>query len=240
MESASEYPAIEEGFPCQASADSILDYGQYVILSTGNFLCSAPTVNSTMDFSRKPIDEGVVDSPPDKKKRLSVSCSPSPLRSKDLRTSSMSPTASNKGTQRKLYGDANYPTSIAEEKSEVQVNTLRETVLVPKCKDTCPSASHGMLLSTSSDRRHASTSKGSRPHIPRFRSPLLVRRKCNTHGDPKAQLQDGHRPCYSWEERSLKKQRREDASQTSVATTRYSRGPEILQAMEKLKSRSYS
>ena len=54
----------EGGLPCAAFADSILDYGQFLILSTGNFLCSAATENSTMDFSTKPIDDSVVDSPP--------------------------------------------------------------------------------------------------------------------------------------------------------------------------------
>ena len=50
---------------CHASADSILDYGQYVILSTRNFLCSAPTGNLTMDFSTLLVNDGVVDSPPE-------------------------------------------------------------------------------------------------------------------------------------------------------------------------------
>ena len=96
------------GLPCQASEDSILDYGQYEILSTGNFLCSAPTLNSTMDFSSKHVEDGVVDSPPEKKPRLPVSYSPSPLRSREAHRLSISPTASDIGTQRKLYGDANY------------------------------------------------------------------------------------------------------------------------------------
>lgn len=52
---------------CEVSADSIMDYGQNVLLSTGNFLCSAPSVNSTMDFSKKLVDDGVVDSPLEKK-----------------------------------------------------------------------------------------------------------------------------------------------------------------------------
>ena len=41
------------GLQCKASAESIMDYGQNIVLSTGNFLCSAPSVNSTMDFSKK-------------------------------------------------------------------------------------------------------------------------------------------------------------------------------------------
>ena len=71
---------VSEGeFPCAASVDSILDYGQFLILSTGNFLCSAAMANSTMDFSTKPIDNSVVDSPPSGSRRLPTSCSPSPL-----------------------------------------------------------------------------------------------------------------------------------------------------------------
>ena len=108
-EIASGSTAPTLALPCQASADSILDYGQYVILSTGNFLCSAPMVNSTMDFFVKPIEEGVVDSPPNSKLRLPISCSPSPLRSMDRRASSVSPGSSEKGTQRKLYGEESIP-----------------------------------------------------------------------------------------------------------------------------------
>ena len=84
-----------------------------MILSTRNFLCSAPTVNSTMDFSVKPIEEGVVDSPPNSKLRLPISCSPSPLRSMDCRASSVSPGSSEKGTQRKLYGEESIPIETA-------------------------------------------------------------------------------------------------------------------------------
>ena len=104
------------GLPCQASKDSILDYGQYEILSMGNFLCSAPTLNSTMDFSGKHVEDRVVDSLPEKKPCLPVSCLPSPLRSREVCRLSISPTASDIGTQRKLYGDANY--AISEEKSQ--------------------------------------------------------------------------------------------------------------------------
>ena len=44
-----------------------MDYGQNILLSTGNFLCSAPSVNLTMDFSKKPVEDGMVDSPIEKK-----------------------------------------------------------------------------------------------------------------------------------------------------------------------------
>ena len=51
---------------CHASEDSILDYGQYLILSTENFFCLAPTQNLSMDFSIKHIEDGVVNSLPNK------------------------------------------------------------------------------------------------------------------------------------------------------------------------------
>ena len=104
------------GLLCQASKDSILDYGQYEILSTGNFLCLASTLNSTMDFLGKCIEDGVGDSPPEKKPCLPVSCSPSPLCSREVRRLSISPIALDIGTQIKLYGDANY--GILEETSQ--------------------------------------------------------------------------------------------------------------------------
>ena len=113
MEIASRSTAPTLTLPCQASTDSILDYGQYMILSTGNFLCSTPTVNSIMDFSIKPIEEGVVDSPPNSKLRLPISCSPSPLRSMDRCALSMSPDSSDKGTQKKLYGEETIPIATA-------------------------------------------------------------------------------------------------------------------------------
>ena len=122
MQRKSMLSTPDGGLPCQASEDSILDYGQYEILSTGNFLCSAPTLNSTMDFSSKCIEDGVVDNPLEKKPRLPVSCSPSLLRSREVRRLSISPIASDIGMQRKLYGDANY--AILEEKSQTP-NELR-------------------------------------------------------------------------------------------------------------------
>ena len=77
--SVSEGYVSEGRLLCVASADSILDYGKFLVLSTGNFLCSATTADSTMDFSTKPIDDSVVDSPPSGSQRLPISCSPSPL-----------------------------------------------------------------------------------------------------------------------------------------------------------------
>ena len=95
---------------CHTSANSILHYGQYVILSIGNFLCFAQTGNSTMDFSTLPLNDEVVDSPPERKRRSRVSCSPSPLHSRGVQNLLMVPTDSIKVMQRKLYKDANFPT----------------------------------------------------------------------------------------------------------------------------------
>ena len=67
---------------CQASTKSIMDYGQNILLSTGNFLCSAPWVNSIMDFSKKPLEDGVMDSPIEKKMQVTVVYSPSSLHAK--------------------------------------------------------------------------------------------------------------------------------------------------------------
>ena len=122
--------------PCQASADSILDYEQYVILSTGNFLCSASTVNSTMDFSVKPIEEGVVDSPPNSKLRVPISCLPSPLRSMHRRATSMSPDSSDKGMQRKLYGEESIPITTATRTSNAKKCALPLPTTVPSVAPT--------------------------------------------------------------------------------------------------------
>ena len=123
-------------FLCQASEDSVFDYGQYEILSTGNFLCSAPTMVSTMDFSAKHVEDGVVDSPPEKKPRLVVSCAPSPLHSTDVCTLWKSPTSSDKGTQWKLYGDANYATLEAKPRIPDELN--KKNVELPNVPLACP------------------------------------------------------------------------------------------------------
>ena len=63
-----------------------------------------------MDFSTLPVNDGVVDSPPEQKRCSQVPCLPSLLRSKGVQNSSMVPTDSNKATQRQLCEDANFPT----------------------------------------------------------------------------------------------------------------------------------
>ena len=114
--SISEGYVPEGGFPCAASADSILDYGQFLILSTGNFLCSAAMANSTMDFSTKPIDDSVVDSPPSGSQRLPFSYSPSPLQPPRRPTL---PLDSDRGPQRKLYVEDQGPAFSIEMRSDV-------------------------------------------------------------------------------------------------------------------------
>jgi len=95
-------------FRCAASADSILDYGQYAISQsgTGLIMYSAATAQSTMDFSTKPIDDDVVDSPPFGGKRPHPVSSPSPLKSRPPITSPISRTHNVGAPQRKLYDDS--------------------------------------------------------------------------------------------------------------------------------------
>lgn len=94
-------------FSCAASADSILDYGQYAISQsgTGHIMYSAATAQSTMDFSTKPINDGVVDSPPYGGKRPLSVCSPSPLKSRTLISSPRVRQGPGGAPQRKLYDD---------------------------------------------------------------------------------------------------------------------------------------
>ena len=63
----------------------MMDYGQNVILSTRNFLCSTPSMNSTMDFSKKPLEDGVVDSPLKKNMKDFVIYSASSLLATEVR-----------------------------------------------------------------------------------------------------------------------------------------------------------
>ena len=66
---------------CAASVDSIMDLDGYAFSrqSKGNFLYSAATAQSTMDFSRKGVDDAVVDSPPSRCVLEVMDTSPSPL-----------------------------------------------------------------------------------------------------------------------------------------------------------------
>ena len=87
-----------------------MDYGQNIVLSMGNFLCSGPSVNSKMDFSKKQIEDGVVDSPIEKKVKVAVGNSASSLHAKERKATTMSVSDVVRLMQRKVYEDANYGT----------------------------------------------------------------------------------------------------------------------------------
>jgi hypothetical protein len=83
--------------------DPLLGCVQLLQSGFGHMLCSAKTTQSTMDFSSKPVDDGVVDSPPDGGRRIFPIHSPSPLK---FRAATSSPANGSKGnpiTQRRLY-----------------------------------------------------------------------------------------------------------------------------------------
>lgn len=83
------------------------------------------------------------------------------------------------------------------------------------------------------------TSKGVLPPRPHKHSLAVAHRKCKTHvGQPRSLLD--RRPWDAWERRSLKRQLRDTVGERSSGYTAYSRGPELLKAMEMLKSRSHS
>ena len=98
------------GLQCEASAESIMDYGQNIVLSMGNFLCSAPLVNSTMDFSKKQVEDGVVDSPIEKKVKVAIGNLASSLHAKERKAATMSISDVERLMWRKVYEDANYGT----------------------------------------------------------------------------------------------------------------------------------
>ena len=204
-------PAL--ALPCEASANSILDYGQYVILSTGNFLCSAPTVNSTMDFSVKPVDEGVVDSPPNTKLHMPIPCSPLPLRSMHRRASSLLPNSSDKGTQRKLYGEETIPIATAATTLNAKQSGLPLSTITPVVART--------------RRRVLSSQQG------RFKRPKQSGSFSTVASTPSYD---------SWENRSLEVQKQQQLHEYvgQIHKGGYSRGPEILKAMEKQRSASCS
>ena len=76
---------------CTASVNLVMEYGASAFLqhSKGNLLYSAATAQSTMDYSPKAVDDGVVDSPPSREVLVVVN-SLSPLRGKAMVKSSQS------------------------------------------------------------------------------------------------------------------------------------------------------
>ena len=102
------------GLQCKASAKSIMDYGQNIVLSTKNFLCFAPLMNSTTDFSKKRVEDGVVDSPIEKKVKVAIVNSASSLHAKECKAVTMLISDVIRLMQRKVYEDANYGTIVTE------------------------------------------------------------------------------------------------------------------------------
>ena len=190
---------------CHASTDSILDYGQYVIFSTGNFLCSAPTGNSTMDFSTLPVKDGVVDSPPEQKRCSQVPYSPSPLRFRGVQNSSMVPTDLNKGTQRKLYEDANFLTVEVKFQMPNELHGgIGEWPVITRPHPYCPSSTEVGRL----EKKMRATSCS---HSSTHTWDSLERRSLQAQ------------------------QREHIRQANACAKGGYHRGPEILKALEKLK-----
>ncbi len=196
--------------PCYASVDSLLGSGQNLFPSTCNFLGSVATANSTMDFSSKPVDDGVVDSPPSRVPPSPKSCSPSPLRPREPTTSQRTALPTERGTQRMLYND-----------NQIPLSTLVEEFPIPKFPsvNAVRLGSHGVLL----------------PH------PCVP-----TYGNRMTKSHEGLSRIHcvpmkkdAWDQKSLQLQRRQAMREYKKIDNGYSRGPEILKALEMLKSKSY-
>lgn len=85
--------------------ESILDSGLYTISQSGvgHILVSTTSAQSIMDFSITPIDDDVVDSPPNGGKHLLPTSSPSPLKLLKVKSSSGICPSDITLAQRKLY-----------------------------------------------------------------------------------------------------------------------------------------
>ena len=95
---------------CVASLDSVLSCGDggCAPQSKGNFLYSAATANSTMENSAKTLEDGVVDSPPNRNALPLRVSSPSPLKTKSSTRTQRSGSFGDTRSSRKLY---NIPSS---------------------------------------------------------------------------------------------------------------------------------
>ena len=114
--------------------DSIMDYGQHVLLSTGNFLCSAPSLNSTMDFSKKRMEDEVVDSVLERKsEQFPMLDSPSKVSATDVQASTSSLSTIVRLMQRKVYGDANYSKAAPEVPATLGKDSHTVLNLLPSC-----------------------------------------------------------------------------------------------------------
>ena len=94
-----------------ASVDSVMEFGTCAFLQRrkGNFLYSAATTQSMIDYSRKALEDGIVDSPPNRDVVPVAVNSPSPLRSKASARSLESRWRESNGAQRNLYGESSPP-----------------------------------------------------------------------------------------------------------------------------------
>ena len=100
-------PAINSENKCTASTDSFSDYRQFTVFQSGmgHIMYSAATAWSTMDYSVMPVDDSVVDSPPNGGKRTNPMSSPYPLKCRRRSTSLQDLFGMNAETQRKLYDE---------------------------------------------------------------------------------------------------------------------------------------
>ena len=98
------------GGACVASVDSVLGCGGggCTLQSTGNFLYSTATVNSTIDSSGKMIEDGVVDGPPNRNAQPLRISSPSPLKAKSTTKMRCLGSFGDSRSSRKMY---NIPSS---------------------------------------------------------------------------------------------------------------------------------
>ena len=122
-----------------------MDYGQHVLLSTGNFLCSTPSLNSTMDFSKKPMEDEVVNSVLEKKsEQFPVLDLPSKVSATDFQAPPLSLLTIVRLMQRKVYGDVNYSNAAPEVPATLGKDSHAVLSLLPSCR------LHGGWCSTAS------------------------------------------------------------------------------------------
>jgi hypothetical protein len=90
---------------CMASVDSVVncDGWNCSLQSKGNFFNSVTIANSTMDSSTKTMDDGVVDSPPNRNAQPVTVSSPSPLRAKSTTPICIRESFGDSRSSRKLY-----------------------------------------------------------------------------------------------------------------------------------------
>jgi len=104
---AASVPAIDRENKCAAFVDSFSNYGQFRVSKSGmgHIMYSTATARSTMDYSTMPVDDGVVNSPPNRKKCTNPMNSPSPLKCCCRSTSPEVQFGMHVETQRKLYNE---------------------------------------------------------------------------------------------------------------------------------------